>query len=102
ACRSISRCGGRREEAGAGWELLQRRLKLARLSSYCNARCTSGRTVLATISYRDTARAGVRQLVFDNLIEHKRTKNRKRTSGIHAVSLIAHTMLIGAAVYATL
>src|SRR5256714_4659405 len=82
--------------------LFRSRLKLARLSSYCNALCTSGRTVLATISYRDTARAGGRQLVFDHLIESKRTKNRKRTFGLNAVSLIAHTMLIGAAVYATL
>src|SRR2546423_3053528 len=82
--------------------LFRSRLKLARLSSYCNALCTSGRTVLATISYRDIARAGGRQPVFDHLIESKRTKNRKRTFGLNAVSLIAHTAVIAGAVYATL
>jgi TonB family protein len=40
--------------------------------------------------------------VFDHLIESKRTKNRKRTFGLNAVSLIAHTVVIAAAVYATL
>jgi len=40
--------------------------------------------------------------VFDHLIESKRTKNPKRTFGLNAVSLIAHTVVIAAAVYATL
>ena len=40
--------------------------------------------------------------MFDHLIESKRTKNRKRTFGLNAVSLIAHTVVIAAAVYATL
>jgi len=40
--------------------------------------------------------------VFDHLIESKRTKNRKRAFGLNAVSLIGHTLVIAAAVYATL
>lgn len=40
--------------------------------------------------------------MFDNLIESKRRKNRKRAVGLNLVSLTVHTVLIGAAVYATL
>jgi periplasmic protein TonB len=40
--------------------------------------------------------------VFDNLIESRRKKNRKRIFGVGVVSLIVHTVIIGGAVYATL
>jgi TonB family protein len=40
--------------------------------------------------------------VFDNLIESRRTKNRRRGFGLSAMSLVIHTVVIGAAVYATL
>lgn len=40
--------------------------------------------------------------MFDNLIESKRKKNRKRVFGVGAVSLVAHTVVIAAAVIATL
>jgi periplasmic protein TonB len=40
--------------------------------------------------------------VFDNLIESQRKKNRGRGFGLGAVSLVVHTVLIAAAVYATL
>ena len=40
--------------------------------------------------------------MFDVLIESKRKKNGKRALGIGAVSLTVHTVLIAAAVYATL
>lgn len=40
--------------------------------------------------------------MFDHLIESKRKKNRGRALGLNTVSLVVHTALIGAAVYATL
>jgi TonB family protein len=40
--------------------------------------------------------------VFDTLIESKRHTNRKRLFGVGFVSLVTHTVIIGAAVYATL
>jgi len=40
--------------------------------------------------------------VFDVLIESKRSKNPKKTLGVGFVSLVIHTALIAAAVYATL
>jgi protein TonB len=40
--------------------------------------------------------------VFDHLIESKRTKNRRKGFGLGAVSLVIHTVVIAAAVYATL
>jgi TonB family protein len=40
--------------------------------------------------------------VFDNLIESRRKSNRKRIFGVGFVSLTIHTVLIAAAVYATL
>jgi len=72
-----------RRAAGAGC-LLQGRPKRTRLSSFCNARSTSGRREIATISYADTDHTGGRLLVFDHLIESKRTKNRKRAFGLSA------------------
>src|SRR2546423_8732399 len=72
--------------------LFRSRLKLARLSSYCNALCTSGRTVLATISYRDTARAGGRQLVFDHLIESKRSE--EHTSELQSLAYLVCRLLL--------
>src|SRR5437879_9785449 len=92
-------CSGK---GGACGVLLPGRLKRTRLSSFCNARCTSGQSDLATISYGDTDHAGGPSLVFDHLIESKRTKNRKRAFGLSALSMILHTVVIGAAVSATL
>jgi periplasmic protein TonB len=40
--------------------------------------------------------------VFDNLIESKRRKTRGRSAGVGLVSLVVHTVVIAAAVYATL
>jgi periplasmic protein TonB len=40
--------------------------------------------------------------VFDHLIESKRKKNPKRVFGLGAMSLLVHTVVIAAAVYATL
>ena len=40
--------------------------------------------------------------MFDTLIESRRTKNRRRGFGLSAMSLVIHTVVIGAAVYATL
>src|SRR5438876_10808353 len=40
--------------------------------------------------------------MFDHLIESRRTKNRRRGFGLSAASLVIHTVVIGAAVYATL
>jgi protein TonB len=40
--------------------------------------------------------------VFDVLIESKRKKNGKKAFGVGAVSLVVHTVVIAAAVYATL
>jgi periplasmic protein TonB len=40
--------------------------------------------------------------VFDVLIESRRKKNRKKAFGVGAVSLVVHTVIIAAAVYATL
>ncbi len=40
--------------------------------------------------------------MFDHLIESKRKKNTKRVFGLGLVSLVVHTVLIGAAVIATL
>jgi periplasmic protein TonB len=40
--------------------------------------------------------------VFDHLIESKRKKNPKRVFGLGAASLLVHTVVIAAAVYATL
>jgi TonB family protein len=40
--------------------------------------------------------------VFDVLIESKRKKNGKKAFGVGAVSLVVHTVIIAAAVYATL
>jgi periplasmic protein TonB len=40
--------------------------------------------------------------VFETLIETKRQRHGKRTLGVGVVSLVAHTVVIGAAVFATL
>jgi periplasmic protein TonB len=40
--------------------------------------------------------------VFDHLIESKPTRNRRRGVGLGAASLVVHTVVIAAAVYATL
>ncbi len=40
--------------------------------------------------------------MFDHLIESKRKRNSGRAFGLNAASLVVHTVLIGAAVYATL
>ena len=40
--------------------------------------------------------------MFDNLIESRRKKNSKRVFGLSFLSLMIHTVVIGAAVYATL
>src|SRR5690242_11613270 len=89
-CSGASACGAGDAEASP------------RCHRFVMRRPLAGYATCAVSHTQPRTGTGGREAVFDKLIESKRKKNRGRSAWVGGVSLVTHTVVIGAAVIATL